>query len=150
MSFLRTLITSGLILATVAAGCAYGVIQTIPKPVIINHSPGGLVLAFEDQLAKWQKANTKVIIRGNCWSACTLFLRLENVCAEPSASFHFHAPFTLDRFWGKVVSPVGAANMLSQYPPKVREWIVEKGGLTEDWLHLAGPKMVELIPQCET
>ena len=119
----------------------------------IDSDPGGQVSKRIDEVEQMIKDGTQVVIRGNCWSACTLYLKLVEtgqLCVYPSASFHFHAPYYINEDTGEPVlaNDVYQLWFLMQYPNHVHEAIASLGGLTIEWMHVFGPDLPYLAPMC--
>lgn len=53
-------------------------------------------------------------IEGHCQSACTIFLRLKNVCIDPNAELLFHVGG----------SPQGTSIMLASYNTRLRSYLI--------------------------
>lgn len=65
----------------------------IHQPVVIESDGGGLVHEFEAALNRYNVEGRRVEIRGNCNSACTLALGVNNVCVGKGAVVRFHHAF---------------------------------------------------------
>ncbi len=122
-------------IALLAVAANLAVAAPASAAYVINRDHGGLV---EDYKARWAKIRDKgerVIINGICNSACTLLLGivpLNRVCVTPKASLGFHQAY-IDKAWTfgvKVTSASGTADLMSYYPPAVKQWIARNGGLT--------------------
>jgi hypothetical protein len=70
-----------------------------------------------------------VVFNGQCASACTMFLSLNNdrTCIAPGASFVFHRAYGASAD----MNAWGTEFMIRQYPAWVRDWIARNGGLTD-------------------
>ncbi len=101
---------------------------------VITRDHGGLVEQYKARYAKIRDSGERVVINGICNSACTLLLGivpLNRVCVTPKASLGFHQAY-YDKAWTfgtKVISRAGSADLMSYYPPVVKEWIEQNGGL---------------------
>lgn len=121
-----------------------------PDLVFIERSPGGVVDEFLEEREWYRKHGTKVVIGGDCYSACTLFLSLKTLCAQPDAEFHFHSPYLTSPTSGATHHSAGYDEwFVTLYPTPIREWIADNGGLTPEWLVLKGAEMKKLVPICE-
>src|SRR5262249_43265350 len=61
--------------------------------VIINDDPGGNPLMFWGEFQHYAHMNTKVEVRGDCMSACTLIVGAidkSKLCFGPNGKLHFH------------------------------------------------------------
>lgn len=126
---------------------------TILKPTIIDHHPGGSVLLWAGTVDFINEIKGKVEVRGNCWSACTMFLGVKDVCYHPSASFHFHSARRVSPENPSVIvtSEWGNAILQSYYPPETNLLIAMNYGLALDtWIHVYGHDLQRLgIPACD-
>jgi hypothetical protein len=119
--------------------------------VTVDSDFGGPVFPRILEVEKLLKDKTNVEIRGNCWSSCTLYTKLmetNQFCVYPSASLHFHAPYRI--IDGKVVLAPEAYQSwyLQQYPNLVHMILASNGGLTSEWIHLAGKDILDYFPNC--
>ena len=103
----------------------------------ITRDLGGFVEDYKTRYAKIRDSGERVIIDGVCDSACTLVLGivpLSRICVTPKASLGFHQAY-YDKVWTfglKIMSDAGTEELLSYYPPPVKDWISRKGGLTPE------------------
>ena len=113
--------------------------------IIIWHDMGG---GIEDRLRQMHLIGAQhVEIRGECVSACTLFLGLPDVCVWPAAQLGFHGPRTAlpgiplpRREWERVT-----AEMAAEYPPAIREWfMVEARYHVTDYLVISGAQAIQM------
>jgi hypothetical protein len=117
----------------------------------ITNDQGGLIPMY---VAKMQRAAAKgerVIIDGNCLSACTMTLGIippENVCATPRAVLGFHSAFTPTPWGQKRDYPPGTREMVSHYPPAILEWIKSHGGLHPRLIYLRAPEIFQYVRPC--
>jgi len=116
--------------------------------VYIEDNPGGSVVEYIVFRETLRDSGLPVEVTGNCYSACTFYLALPNLCAHPDAEFWFHAPYYEPQKGLKAYSSEVTAAYLAEYPPAIQQWIHSKGGLTKDWLVLKGREMRELVPRC--
>ena len=72
---------------------------TLPANALtITNDPGGLIPMYVARMQSAAAMGERVIIDGNCLSACTMTLGIippQNVCATPRAVLGFHSAFTL-------------------------------------------------------
>jgi hypothetical protein len=120
----------------------------------ITRDHGGLVDQYKEKYAKIRDRGERVIIDGICNSACTLVLGivpLNRVCVTPKASLGFHQAY-YDQSWTlgmKVTSYAGTADLVSYYPPSVKDWIKRHGGLTTEMKKVKnGPELWTMIDPC--
>src|SRR2546423_13243139 len=100
----------------------------------ITRDHGGDVEQYKATYVRLRDKGERVVRDGICNSACTLVLGivpLNRICATPRASLGFHEAY-FDQKWTaglKIASPGGTAELMSFYPPPVRDWINKNGGL---------------------
>ena len=119
--------------------------------VRILASPGGQVGPFLDLFEKVRSSGERVVIDGPCLSACTLVLSLvpgERICVTRRAVLGFHAAKSMDRRGRMYAEPEASKLVLQAYPSGVRNWIVQRGGLTSRLLLLRGRELAALYPRC--
>jgi hypothetical protein len=93
------------------------------QTVDVSDDHGGLISAYQNQWSTLAAQGVKVRIVGPCVSACTLVLSYvprRNICVMPNAYLGFHwatTAFHTQELW-------------SAYPPDIRQWIYQRGGLT--------------------
>lgn len=101
----------------------------------ITRDYGGLVDEYKARFAMLRDRGERVVIDGICNSACTLLLGIiprNRLCVTPRASLGFHTAYIDKRWTGglHVTSNAGTADLVSYYPPEVKDWINRNGGLT--------------------
>jgi hypothetical protein len=119
--------------------------------VRILASPGGQVGPFLDLFERVRNSGERVVIDGPCLSACTLVLSMvpaERICVTRRAVLGFHAARSMDRRGRMYAEPEASALVLQAYPSGVRNWIVQRGGLTSHLLLLRGRELAALYPRC--
>jgi len=65
--------------------------QAQPVKVVMNDR-GGLLGQRAQEIRVLAQTGQRVELRGQCLSACTLYLKLPNACVAPNATFGFHGP----------------------------------------------------------
>jgi hypothetical protein len=96
-------------------------------------------------------AGERVIIDGNCYSACTLvtIIPKERICVTERAVLGFHAGW-LDNNTGKrIISAEFTRALFEQYPPAIRHWIKKHGGLGSETILLKGRELTQFYSVCE-
>jgi hypothetical protein len=119
--------------------------------VRILASPGGQVGPFLDLFERVRDSGERVVIDGPCLSACTLVLSMvpaERICVTRRAVFGFHAARSMDRRGRMYAEPEASALVLEAYPSGVRNWIMQRGGLTSHLLLLRGRELAAFYPRC--
>jgi hypothetical protein len=110
-------------------------------PIIYLHGDyGGYVFQYVEHVLAARQSGAQIVIDGPCASACTLYLGLpENqVCAAPHAALGFHAGSGAE----------ATAKLWAAYPPRIREWIMAHGGLTDVVRWLTGPELFKRMRVC--
>src|SRR3569832_2492965 len=92
---------------------------------------GGQIGQYLQTFATVRSSGERVVVDGNCLSACTLVLGLiprNRVCATPRARFGFHAAWMPDENGRPVTSPLGTQALWNIYPHDVRRGGGRRGG----------------------
>jgi hypothetical protein len=123
----------------------------VQAEVRILGSPGGQVGPFLDMFERVRDSGERVVIDGPCLSACTLVLSMvpaERICVTRRAVLGFHAARSMDRR-GRMYAEREASDLvLRAYPSGVRNWIVQRGGLTSRLLLLRGRELAAFYQSC--
>jgi hypothetical protein len=94
----------------------------------------------------------RVVIDGDCLSACTLVLGLVphgQVCATRHARFGFHAAWMPGKDGLPVTSQVGTHALWNIYPVTVRSWISRHGGLARKMIYMQGRDLDGIVASCD-
>ena len=119
--------------------------------VRILASPGGQVGDFLDLFEEVRNSGDRVVIDGPCLSACTLVLSIvpsERICVTRRAVLGFHAARSIDRQGRIYAEPEASRLVLEAYPGPVRNWIIQRGGLTSHLLLLRGRELAAMYRRC--
>jgi hypothetical protein len=118
------------------------------RPMQVATGPGGSVVEYAKRVSKARLGGHAVTFRGRCGSACTLFLALptSDICITPGASFQFHRPYGASKEFNAWAEEF----MLGNYPPWVRRWIEDRGGLSHRLLRMDYSYAAKFIPTCRT
>lgn len=129
------------------AGAAFA---QIGGALVIRNDPGGLLGARSAEIRALRASGQRVELRGGCYSACTMYLGLPNVCVAATARFGFHGPswygadLPPDRFehWSQV--------MARNYREPLRSWFLnEARHRTTDYFMLSGADLIRMgYPRC--
>jgi hypothetical protein len=117
----------------------------------ITDDPGGLIDNHIRAFQQVRDAGHEVVIDGTCNSACTLALGIiprERLCATRRARLGFHASWAYAPDGSRVRSESGTAQLMSIYPPHVRQWIARRGGLTTRMMVLSGRELSSMVRAC--
>jgi hypothetical protein len=118
----------------------------------ISEDRGGQIGHYLQTFALLRSSGERVIIDGNCLSACTLVLGMiprSRICATPRARLGFHAAWLPDADGRPVTSALGTRALWSIYPRSVRHWIARHGGLSRHMIYLQGRALLSFVPSCE-
>ena len=88
-----------------------------PYAVVITHDIGGFVNQYEEAVARYNLEGRRVEIRGQCRSACTLALAVNNVCVGPGAVVAWHEAY--EEFSRRIRHDV-TERMLSSLPYAIK------------------------------
>jgi len=119
--------------------------------VRILASPGGEIGPFLDLFARVGASGERVVIDGPCLSACTLVLATvpaNRICVTRRAILGFHGARSVDRRGRFSAEPLASELVLAAYPPPVRHWIEQRGGLTSRLLLLRGRELAGMYRMC--
>jgi hypothetical protein len=119
----------------------------------ISNDRGGQIGHYLETFALLRSSGERVVIDGNCLSACTLLLGIiprEQMCATSRARLGFHAAWMPDPDGRPVTSNLGTRALWSVYPSSVRHWITRHGGLSRRMIYLQGRELYAFVPSCET
>ncbi|MEH2517459.1 hypothetical protein V1279_003032 [Bradyrhizobium sp. AZCC 1610] len=102
--------------------------------VVIQKDNGGIIVDYVKKYTDIRDSGERIIVDGECWSACTLFLGLvpkENVCLTDRAVLGFHSATTRQQMPGGKVKVSHAvefsALMFSLYPSELRRMLKVMG-----------------------
>jgi len=94
---------------------------------------GGQIGAYLQRHEKMRQSGERVVIDGPCFSACTMVLGAiphNRICVTSRALLGFHAAFHVDESGRQATSLGGNSLLMDHYPPQVRNWIAQRGGLS--------------------
>jgi hypothetical protein len=96
---------------------------------------GGNLGSFDAVIQQANQSGELFRIEGHCQSACTMFLRIRNVCVDRDATLLFHAakngtPFT--------------SRMLNSYRPALRNYVMANHFMDTQELHaISGADIIQ-------
>lgn len=102
--------------------------------VYIDSDGGGSVYGYVKKYDDLYAKGTKVVVRGACYSSCTMALGYPNACLTNDAVLGFHPAYTpyLFGLFGYKISPEATAEMRRHYPPDALAVINKHGGLNDN------------------
>jgi hypothetical protein len=118
----------------------------------IAEDRGGQIGHYLQAFATLRSSGERVVVDGNCLSACTLVLGLiprSKVCATSRARFGVHAAWMPDSDGRPITSPMGTQALWNIYPTQVRRWINKNGGLSRKMIYLQGNDLDGIVTSCE-
>jgi hypothetical protein len=136
----------GIVAAAAFTSCAKATIW-------ITGDIGGTILDYAERFRHAREAGEQVVIDGRCLSACTMVIGMiprGRVCVTPNAVLGFHAAFRRTSDGSIVASTDATKFMFNAYPPEVRKWINQRGGLTTQMIFLTGRELAAFVPPCGT
>ena len=141
--------SGGLLLCAALLACG---MSSASATVRIAEDRGGQIGQYLQSFAAVRESGERVVIDGNCLSACTLVLGLipnDRICATPRARFGFHAAWMPDDNGRPVTSAMGTQALWSIYPVSVRRWIDRHGGLSRRMIYLQGRSLAGIVASCD-
>ncbi len=118
----------------------------------IGDDRGGSLGKYLLMFAAIRDSGERVIIDGDCFSACTLVTAMipkSRVCITDRAALGFHAGWFDDETGNRIVSSEGTRLLYVMYPPKIRSWITRHGGLGTRTIVLKGGELAAFYATCE-
>lgn len=109
--------------STLAHAVPLGPRQNRTVVMRVTDSPGGGIIAFINSYIQLREQGGRVVIAGECHSACTLAMALlprDRVCATPTARIGFHTATETRGSFVAVHSVVGTAYVWALYPERIR------------------------------
>jgi hypothetical protein len=117
----------------------------------IRDDMGGSLGKYLLKFTAIRDSGERVIIDGNCFSACTLvtIIPKERICITQRAVLGFHAGWVDDQMGRRVITAEGTRLLYQLYPPTIRSWIANHGGLGDRTIVLKGRELAAFYPFCE-
>lgn len=110
-----------------------------PPAIIIQDDRGGLIGDYMLRVMQAKAIHAKVEIRGKCYSSCTLWTSLPDVCVGPQAQLGFHS--------ASIPSTDGV--LIAYYPQSINQWLKKRGGLNSNIKFLAAPALQTMFKECD-
>ena len=117
----------------------------------LHDDRGGQIGTYVAKYQALRASGENVVIDGTCASACTMILGLvprNRICVTARASLAFHAAWDPTPN-GHEVSAAGNRVLWANYPPYIRKWIVQHGGLRSQMIYLSGAELAAIYPTCQ-
>ena len=148
---IQVFLRSFAVLGAMAMPFLAGAVTSASATMRIAEDRVGQIGHYMQAFATMRSSSEKVVIDGNCLSACTLVLGLipkSRVCATSRARFGFHAAWMPDMDGQPVTSRSGTDALLNIYPGTVRRWINRHGGLSRKMIYMQGREMAGIVSDC--
>lgn len=121
--------------------------------VRIVGDPGGEVSSYLQRYQEIRDSGQRVVIDGPCLSACTLLTGIiprDRICITRRAMLGFHAASYYDDASRSLVpTRAGSRLVMRLYPPEIRRWIDQHGGLTPHLIQLHGRELAAIYRTCQ-
>ena len=107
---------------------------------------------YLQNFAIMRSTGERVVVDGDCLSACTLVLGLiphDHICATRRARFGFHVAWMRNIDGNLVPSAMGTQKLWSVYPASVRRWIKQHGGLSREMIYMEGRSLNDIVATCD-
>jgi hypothetical protein len=125
-------------------------VSSASATVRISDDRGGQIGDYLTKYHALRENGEQVMIDGTCASACTMLLGViprNRICVTPRAVLAFHSAWT-PTSEGEQISSAGNYYLWSNYPPTVRKWIIQHGGLHARIIYLSGAELAAMYPAC--
>jgi hypothetical protein len=137
--------------ALLAAVILLMAVGTSDAVVRIAQDRGGRMDTYAAKYQSVRNSGEVVIIDGFCASACTIVLGTvppDKICVTARARLGFHAAWDPGSKGRKTINPEATQTLYSMYPPAVRRWIDQRGGLTSHMIFLSGRELMAMYRPC--
>ena len=111
----------------------------------------GRIGTYIDKYQSLRGSNESVMIDGLCASACTIVLGAvspDRICVTSRANLGFHAAWDFGARGQAVTNPEATRMLFSMYPPNIRRWINQRGGLRPRMIFLSGRQLASMYRPC--
>jgi len=143
--WLRCVILSTIVILLLPAN---SIAQSITNQIIVGNDFGGLIW---NRMVRLRDIEATGRINGAiCYSTCTMYLGLSNVCISPHTVFGFHGPAANDRQLNDRDFEYLSTLIASYYPPALRAWYLETGRHSINRVYqIQGSELIRLgLPAC--
>ncbi len=128
-------------------GAAAGVVALVGTygagKLYIDADGGGSVAGYVQRYNDLYNDNVRVVVRGACYSSCTMALGFPNSCLMPDAVLGFHPAYVpiLFGMFSYKIHPAATQTMRDHYPPDALAIINQHHGLRDNggWMY---PRLV--------
>ena len=119
--------------------------------VRIADDRGGRIGTYIDKYQGLRNSNESIMIDGLCASACTIVLGAvspDRICVTSRANLGFHAAWDFGARGQAVTNPEATRMLFAMYPPSIRRWINQRGGLRPRMIFLSGRQLAGMYRPC--
>ncbi len=119
--------------------------------LVVTSDRGGRVIDRVHEVRELRREGVRVEIRGNvCYSTCTMYLGLPNVCTIPSTIFGFHGPSRGGVELGKEEFEYYSTLISNYYPEPLKSWYMAKARYKISGVYkVKGSELIKLgIKEC--
>lgn len=112
---------------------------------VIHRDLGGNVMERWHEVTSISLSGTEVQIRGQCLSACTMYLSVPNLCVSPEAVVGFHGPRS--QTTGNSLSDSSASQIMAMhYPVAIRDWFLQEAQYLQgsQVAYISGQQIIDL------
>ncbi|MBT0958243.1 hypothetical protein IV417_12670 [Alphaproteobacteria bacterium KMM 3653] len=116
------------------------------RPHVIMNDRGGLLENRLRELGHLRDTHAQVEIRGSiCYSTCTMYLGLPDVCVSQKTKFGFHGPTSFGRKLTPVLFENASRMIAAHYPEPLRRWYLEEGRYrTKNLYYIRGRELIQM------
>lgn len=146
--FLRRSVLTVALLLTAAPGVSFA--QVTPVKVIGNDR-GGYIGARALEIEGLNATRTRVEVRGRiCYSSCTMYLGVHNVCVSADTTFGFHGPSRFGSALPARQFEHWSTVMAQHFAPGLRHWFMREARYRIDgYYRISGAQLVGMgYPAC--
>ncbi|MFN4156235.1 MAG: hypothetical protein ACK4HF_16430 [Paracoccaceae bacterium] len=113
--------------------------------LIVRHDMGGPLDRRQDEIRRLRRSGQPVELRGRCYSACTMYLGLPNVCVSPDAVFGFHGPQRLMARMPRDLFDHWSEVMAQNLRPPLKRWFMSQARFAgADVMTLPGTALIRM------
>ncbi|HTE78220.1 MAG TPA: hypothetical protein VK653_16000 [Xanthobacteraceae bacterium] len=141
--------TRDLLLCVAILACA---VTSASATMRIVDDRGGQVGKYLQAFAKVRSTGERVVVDGDCLSACTVVLGVvpsNQICATARARFGFHAASILNNAGRPVTNVMATQALWNIYPASVQHWINQHGGLSRQMIYMEGRSLNGIVATCD-
>ncbi|QDC09113.1 hypothetical protein FHY55_07590 [Oceanicola sp. D3] len=121
--------------------------------VIVGSDRGGFIRVRLAEIKELKAEKRRVEIRGKvCFSTCTMYLGVEDVCVSPKTTFGFHGPAMAVGRMSPAQFDYVSRVIASHYPEPIANWYLAEGRTRTSGLYrMSGQNLIRLgVPACPT